>query len=54
MGWDSSRYFDTSSLASNGLVFKSVLVKTRKEKGKEAELHVIALNFVRGAHYSKS
>merc|ERR1711860_267299 len=40
MGWDSSRYFDTSSLASNGLVFKSVLVKTRKEKGKEAELHV--------------
>ena len=40
MGWDSSRHFDASSLASNGLVFKSVLVKTRKEKGKEAELHV--------------
>ena len=40
MGWDTSRDFDTSSLASNGLIFKSVLVKTRKEKGKEAELHV--------------
>ena len=40
MGWDTSRDFETSSLAANGLVFKSVLVKTRKEKGKEAELHV--------------
>ena len=40
MGWDSSRDFESSCLASNGLVFKSVMVKTRKEKGKEAELHV--------------
>lgn len=40
MGWDDSLEFDSSSLVSNGLVFKSVMVKTRKEKGKESELHV--------------
>ena len=40
MGWDTSSDFETSSLGSNGLVFKSVMVKTRKEKGKESELHV--------------
>ena len=40
MGWDTSSNFETSSLGSNGLVFKSVMVKTRKEKGKESELHV--------------
>ena len=40
MGWDSSTAFEASSLGSNGLVFKSVMVKTRKEKGKESELHV--------------
>jgi len=40
MGWDTSGEFDASSLGSNGLVFKSVMVKTRKEKGKESELHV--------------
>ena len=40
MGWDSSGEFEASSLPSNGLVFKSVMVKTRKEKGKESELQV--------------
>ena len=40
MGWDTSGEFEASSLGSNGLVFKSVMVKTRKEKGKESELHV--------------
>ena len=34
MGWN------TSIEKSPDLVFKSVMVKTRKEKGKESELHV--------------
>lgn len=40
MGWDSSGEFDRSSTESCGLIYKSVMVKTRKEKGKESELHV--------------
>ncbi len=40
MGWDTSGPFQASSLSSNGLVFKPVMVKTRKEKGKDSELHV--------------
>ena len=38
MGWKSSQEFDKTS--EDALVFKSVMVKTRKEKGKESELHV--------------
>merc|ERR1712012_147821 len=38
MGWESSQEFDKTS--EDALVFKSVMVKTRKEKGKESELHV--------------
>ena len=51
MGWDTSSDFETSSLGSNGLVFKSVMVKTRKEKGKESELHVRAIHMLRLSTY---
>ena len=45
MGWKSSQEFDKTS--EDALVFKSVMVKTRKEKGKESELHVANGKFVK-------
>jgi hypothetical protein len=40
LGWQDSGSFTESSFESKGLVYKNVMAKTRKEKGKEAELHV--------------
>lgn len=40
LGWHDSGYFSESISDSMGLVYKNIMAKTRKEKGKEAELHV--------------
>ena len=40
LGWHDSENFAESSYQAQGLVYKNVMAKTRKEKGKEAELHV--------------
>ena len=40
LGWHSSGDFSESNFDAKGLVYKNVMAKTRKEKGKEAELHV--------------
>jgi hypothetical protein len=41
LGWHDSGDFIESNADAKGLVYKNVMAKTRKEKGKEAELHVI-------------
>ena len=51
MGWKSSQEFDKTS--EDALVFKSVMVKTRKEKGKESELHVANGKVVKKKHMKK-